>query len=145
MSPTGFRKDVDQFPQRRRSVFAETSIHHQVFASVCHAHGHGGVSVLRVSSLALIIHPPRLLSPPMKNWTTPDERAWLTERIPQWHRRKSKRGKTFLRTTVADFIQAFPKCSVDRSKLKSVSLTSFFLPPTPAITNSIPENSTVVL
>ena len=100
-----------------------------LFASICSVHGHVITrsphvllqSTCPLSSLLPILHAVRL----MRAWTTPDQRAWLTARIPQWHRRKQTGCKGFMENLVADFLKAFPDSDLDRLKLRSVSVVLF--------------------
>jgi len=60
----------------------------------------------------------------MKTWTTPEELSWLSNRIPQWHRRRSEKGVKFLSRTTTEFLELFPS-TLPVPKVQKVST---FLP-----------------
>ena len=77
------------------------------------------VSAPFTSSPSYVEVPP----PSMKRWTTAEELAWLTEKIPKWHnRRNGNVVGDWLTTTTNQFITAFPsRKSIERSLMHSVS------------------------
>ena len=79
----------------------------------------------------------------MKPWTTPDQCKWLTEQIPQWHKRHEKARKGFLEDTVNNFLKKFPDFNLDHSKLPQVSVRFYSLLKTEVDCSSI-ANSTMV-
>ena len=64
----------------------------------------------------------------MQPLVTPDEYAWLEERIPEWHRRKEQKYKGFVGNTAAEFLRVFPNSKIDRSEVKDVSVAFVFTP-----------------
>lgn len=57
----------------------------------------------------------------MKPWTTPQQHAWLKERIPNWLKGRSKKDGTFLKDVVTEFLKEFPTPEADRPLLREVS------------------------
>lgn len=61
-----------------------------------------------------------------KPWMTLKEYVWLSDRIPQWHKRKEHKG--FMRDTTVAFLETFPDTKVDRSVAKKVGAAFVFSP-----------------
>ena len=59
----------------------------------------------------------------MKRWTTKEELAWLTERIPEWHKRRGPNAVgDWLTTTTNSFIADFPlRKSLEHDEIYAVS------------------------
>jgi hypothetical protein len=58
---------------------------------------------------------------------TPEEVAWLCERLPQWQQRKKDKDKDFLANTVTQFFEEFPFSELDRSKAPHVCIVFVFV------------------
>jgi hypothetical protein len=72
---------------------------------------------------------PSISAPSCMTWTTKEQLAWLSERIPDWRRSRVEKGSKFLDNTTVEFLKVFPgSLSVEKAQDVSASLPSLCHP-----------------